>query len=438
MENLKKINIITLGCSKNLVDSEYLMKQLETGGWTVVFDSNDLSAKVVIVNTCGFIADAKEESVFTIVSLVEAKQKGDIDKIFVMGCLSQRYKEDLKKELPEVDGFFGVNEMPEILTALNTNVSEEFLNRRLLTTPKHYAYLKISEGCSWGCSFCAIPLIRGKHVSKSMPELIEQAKWLAQNGVKELILIAQDSTYYGKDIYGERRLPELMEKLSGIEGVEWIRLHYAYPTGFPDELLSVIASEPKVCKYIDIPFQHISDKVLKMMRRGITKEQTLELVKKIRQTIPDVAIRTTLLVGHPGEGEEEFNELVDFVKASRFERLGVFAYSEEEGTHSATYADEIPENVKQERVEKLMSIQREVSLENNRRRIGKSLKVIIDREEGEFYVGRSEFDSPEVDQEILIDKSLSRALVPGDFVLCTIENADDYDLYGKVINEPQE
>ncbi len=438
MENLKKINIITLGCSKNLVDSEYLMKQLETGGWTVVFDSNDLSAKVVIVNTCGFIADAKEESVFTIVSLVEAKQKGDIDKIFVMGCLSQRYKEDLKKELPEVDGFFGVNEMPEILTALNTNVSEEFLNRRLLTTPKHYAYLKISEGCSWGCSFCAIPLIRGKHVSKSMPELIEQAKWLAQNGVKELILIAQDSTYYGKDIYGERRLPELMEKLSGIEGIEWIRLHYAYPTGFPDELLSVIASEPKVCKYIDIPFQHISDKVLKMMRRGITKEQTLELVKKIRQTIPDVAIRTTLLVGHPGEGEEEFNELVDFVKASRFERLGVFAYSEEEGTHSATYADEIPENVKQERVEKLMSIQREVSLENNRRRIGKSLKVIIDREEGEFYVGRSEFDSPEVDQEILIDKSLSRALVPGDFVLCTIENADDYDLYGKVINEPQE
>ncbi len=438
MENLKKINIITLGCSKNLVDSEYLMKQLETGGWTVVFDSNDLSAKVVIVNTCGFIADAKEESVFTIVSLVEAKQKGDIDKIFVMGCLSQRYKEDLKKELPEVDGFFGVNEMPEILTALNTNVSEEFLNRRLLTTPKHYAYLKISEGCSWGCSFCAIPLIRGKHVSKSMPELIEQAKWLAQNGVKEIILIAQDSTYYGKDIYGERRLPELMEKLSGIEGVEWIRLHYAYPTGFPDELLSVIASEPKVCKYIDIPFQHISDKVLKMMRRGITKEQTLELVKKIRQTIPDVAIRTTLLVGHPGEGEEEFNELVDFVKASRFERLGVFAYSEEEGTHSATYADEIPENVKQERVEKLMSIQREVSLENNRRRIGKSLKVIIDREEGEFYVGRSEFDSPEVDQEILIDKSLSRALVPGDFVLCTIENADDYDLYGKVINEPQE
>ncbi|MFO8023018.1 MAG: 30S ribosomal protein S12 methylthiotransferase RimO [Perlabentimonas sp.] len=438
MENLKKINIITLGCSKNLVDSEYLMKQLETGGWTVVFDSNDLSAKVVIVNTCGFIADAKEESVFTIVSLVEAKQKGDIDKIFVMGCLSQRYKEDLKKELPEVDGFFGVNEMPEILTALNTNVSEEFLNRRLLTTPKHYAYLKISEGCSWGCSFCAIPLIRGKHVSKSMPELIEQAKWLAQNGVKELILIAQDSTYYGKDIYGERRLPELMEKLSGIEGIEWIRLHYAYPTGFPDELLSVIASEPKVCKYIDIPFQHISDKVLKMMRRGITKEQTLELVKKIRQTIPDVAIRTTLLVGHPGEGEEEFNELVDFVKASRFERLGVFAYSEEEGTHSATYADEIPEKVKQERVEKLMSIQREVSLENNRRRIGKSLKVIIDREEGEFYVGRSEFDSPEVDQEILIDKSLSRALVPGDFVLCTIENADDYDLYGKVINEPQE
>lgn len=434
MENLKKINIITLGCSKNLVDSEYLMKQLETGGWTVVFDSNDLSAKVVIVNTCGFIADAKEESVFTIVSLVEAKQKGDIDKIFVMGCLSQRYKEDLKKELPEVDGFFGVNEMPEILTALNTNVSEEFLNRRLLTTPKHYAYLKISEGCSWGCSFCAIPLIRGKHVSKSIPELIEQSKWLAQKGVKELILIAQDSTYYGKDIYGERRLPELMNKLSGIEGVEWIRLHYAYPTGFPDELLSVIASEPKVCKYIDIPFQHISDKVLKMMRRGITKEQTLELVKKIRQTIPDVAIRTTLLVGHPGEGEEEFNELVDFVKASRFERLGVFAYSEEEGTHSATYADEIPENVKQERVEKLMSIQREVSLENNRRRIGKSLKVIIDREEGDFYVGRSEFDSPEVDQEILIDKILSRALVPGDFVLCTIENADDYDLYGKVIN----
>jgi len=302
MDKLKKINIVTLGCSKNLVDSEYLMKQLETAGWTVVFDSNDLSAKVVIVNTCGFIADAKEESVFTIVSLIEAKSKGDINKIFVMGCLSQRYKEDLKKELPEVDGFFGVNEMPEILTALNTSVSKEFLNRRLLTTPKHYAYLKISEGCSWGCSFCAIPLIRGKHVSKSIPEIIDQAKWLAQNGVKELILIAQDSTYYGKDIYGERKLPGLIQKLSGIEGVEWIRLHYAYPTGFPVDLLEIIASDPKVCKYIDIPFQHISDKVLKMMRRGITKEQTLELIKKIRQTIPHVAIRTTLLVGHPGGG----------------------------------------------------------------------------------------------------------------------------------------
>ncbi|MFP4557732.1 MAG: 30S ribosomal protein S12 methylthiotransferase RimO [Bacteroidales bacterium] len=435
MDNLKKINVITLGCSKNLVDSEYLMKQLDGGGWKIVFDSNDPSAKVVIVNTCGFIADAKEESIFSIISLIEAKQRGAIDKIFVMGCLSQRYKEDLMKELPEVDGFFGVNELPDILKALNTDLSESNLNRRLLTTPKHYAYLKISEGCSWGCSFCAIPLIRGKHLSKSIPELIDQAEWLADNGVKELIIIAQDSTYYGKDIYGERRLPELLGKLSQISGIEWVRLHYAYPTGFPMELLNIIRDNPKVCSYIDIPFQHISDKVLKMMRRGITKNQTLYLIKKIRSTIPDVAIRTTLLVGHPGEGEEEFNELIDFVKTSRFERLGVFAYSEEEGTHSATFADDVPEDIKQERVEKIMSIQRDISLEKNRSRIGKRLKVIIDREEGEFFVGRSEFDSPEVDQEILIKKCLGRTFAPGDFVTCTIDSADDYDLYGSEVNE---
>ncbi len=432
MEN-KKINVVTLGCSKNVVDSEYLMKQLDAGGWEVIHDSDDPSAKVVVINTCGFIADAKEESVETILNFIEAKKSGLVDKVFVMGCLSQRYKDDLQKEIPEVDGFFGVSQLPEILASLNTKESVENTNRRLITTPKHFAFLKISEGCSWGCSFCAIPLIRGKHVSVPIPQLVDQARSLAQNGVKELILIAQDSTYYGKDIYGERKLTELIRELSTINEIEWIRIHYAYPAGFPYDLLTEMARNPKVCKYIDIPFQHISDRVLKSMRRGIGKQETIVLLNRIRSEVPSIAIRTTLLVGHPNESIEDFNELVDFVRDSKFERLGVFAYSPEEGTHSFEMEDSIPQAEKERRVGILMELQREISAEINHKRIGQTERVIIDREEGDYFIARTQFDSPEVDTEVLIKKEKLTQLSIGNYVTCKIIEADDYDLYGEII-----
>ena len=432
MDKLKKINIVTLGCSKNLVDSEYLMKQLETAGWTVVFDSNDLSAKVVIVNTCGFIADAKEESVFTIVSLIEAKSKGDINKIFVMGCLSQRYKEDLKKELPEVDGFFGVNEMPEILTALNTSVSKEFLNRRLLTTPKHYAYLKISEGCDRTCSFCAIPLIKGKHTSRPIDDLVKEAHFLVSQGVKEIILIAQDLSYYGMDIYKKFALAELLYKLSAVKGLKWLRLHYTFPAKFPMDVIEVMKTKSNICKYLDIPVQHISNKLLKNMRRGITKEQTYELIDHFRKEIPGMALRTTLLVGHPGETDEDFRELIDFVRYAKFERLGVFTYSEEENTYSAKhFKDDIPFSIKQTRMNEIMDVQREISNSLNTNKIGKLFKVIIDRKEGDYYVGRTEFDSPEVDNEVII-KSGKKKLKTGNFYTVEITGAEDFDLIGEL------
>lgn len=430
----RKINVVTLGCSKNVVDSEYLMKQLEVGGWEVVFDSNDTSARVVVINTCGFIADAKEESIDTILSFVEAKKQHQIDKVFVMGCLSQRYREELAEEIPEVDGFYGVTDMPAILESLSTNLSHNHLNQRHITTPKHYAFLKISEGCSWGCSYCAIPLIRGKHVSKPIPDLVEEAQFLVNQGVKEIMLIAQDSTFYGKDIYGERKLPELITELSKVDGLEWIRIHYAYPTGFPMELLTVMRSNPKVCKYIDIPFQHISTNVLKVMRRGINRDETLQFIERLRKEVPEVAIRTTLLVGHPGESEDDFNELLEFVRVMKFDRLGVFAYSEEEGTHSATLPDDVPEEVKQSRVEQIMDLQQQISLENNRLRLGKIFRVIVDREEVDYYVGRTEFDSPEVDQEVLIAKNQSVNLKSGDFVSCRIVDVADYDLYGELVS----
>lgn len=430
----RKINVVTLGCSKNVVDSEYLMEQLEVGGWEVIFDSNDTSARVVVINTCGFIADAKEESIDTILSFVEAKKRGQIDKVFVMGCLSQRYRQELTEEIPEVDGLFGVTDMPEILRSLNTSISEKHLNQRYITTPSHYAFLKISEGCSWGCSYCAIPLIRGKHISKPIPNLVEEAQFLVNQGVKELILIAQDSTFYGMDIYGERKLSELINELSRIDGLEWIRIHYAYPTGFPMDLLTVMRSNPKVCKYIDIPFQHVSTNVLKAMRRGINREETIKLIDTLRSEVPGVAIRTTLLVGHPGETEGDFNELLDFVKEMKFDRLGVFAYSEEEGTHSATLADDVPEAVKQHRVEQIMELQQQISLYNNKLRLNKIFKVIVDREEEEYYIGRTEFDSPEVDQEVLISKNQSVILKPGDFVSCRIMDVADYDLYGELVS----
>lgn len=433
MAQSKKINIVTLGCSKNVVDSEYLMKQLQSGGWQVLHDSNDSSAKVVVINTCGFIADAKEESVDTILNFIEAKKRGEISNVFVMGCLSERYKDDLKKEIPEVDGFFGVSQLPDILKQLDTPFSTPNSNRRLITTPNHYAYLKISEGCSWGCSFCAIPLIRGKHISKPIPELVDQAKSLVSDGVKELILIAQDSTFYGKDIYGERKLPELINSLSQIEGLEWIRLHYTYPSAFPLEVLDEMQSNPKVCKYIDIPLQHISNSVLKTMRRGISKDQTLELVNTIRRMVPGIAIRTTLLVGHPGETEKDFNELLDFVKTSKFERLGVFTYSEEEGTHAATLKDTVPQRIKQQRAKAIMELQQSISAAFNASRIGKVYRVIIDRREGEYYIGRTEFDSPEVDGEVMIKNSKELSLNQGDFVLCKITSADDYDLMAELV-----
>jgi len=429
----KKINIVTLGCSKNVVDSEYLMKQLDAGGWEVIHDSNDSTAKVVVINTCGFIADAKEESVDTILNFIEAKKRGEISNVFVMGCLSERYKEDLKKEIPEVDGFFGVSQLPDILSQLDTPFTPENSNMRLISTPKHYAYLKISEGCSWGCSFCAIPLIRGKHISKPMPELIEQAKSLVKEGVKELIVIGQDSTFYGKDIYGERKLPDLLESLVEIDNLEWIRIHYAYPTGFPFELLQVIQNNPKICKYIDIPLQHISDRMLKAMHRGITKSQTIDLVERIRREVPSMAIRTTLLVGHPGETEEDLEELLDFVKKYKFERLGVFTYSHEEGTPSAVLNDSIPQEEKERRAEIIMEVQRDISLHHNSLRINKIFRVIIDRSEGDYFVGRTEFDSPEVDGEVLIRKTATQNLILGQFINCRVLSAEDYDLIGEVV-----
>ena len=428
-----KINIVTLGCSKNVVDSEYLMKQLEVGGWSVVYDSNDPTAKVIVINTCGFIADAKEESVNTILSFISAKKAGIVDKVFVMGCLSQRYKEELIADIPEVDGFFGVNDMKDILKNLNTDFSENNINKRLITTPSHYAYLKISEGCSWGCSFCAIPLIRGKHISKPIPELVEEAKWLVGQGVKEIILIAQDSTFYGKDIYGTKKIADLVEQVADIVGLEWVRVHYAYPSGFPMDLLKVMANNPKVCNYLDIPFQHISDKMLKLMRRGISKQETIELINSIRREVPGIAIRTTLLVGHPGEDEKDFLELENFVKDFKFDRLGVFAYSEEENTHSASLKNNVPEKIKQQRVERIMEIQRDISLQNNLQRIGKTFRVIIDREEEEYFVGRTEYDSPEVDQEVIISKHPTTTVQLGNFGRCKITRADDYDLYGEIV-----
>jgi len=429
----KKINVVTLGCSKNVVDSEVLMHQLDKGGWKIVHNSNDPSARVVVINTCGFIGDAKEESVETILGFVDAKSKGLIDKVYVMGCLSQRYRNELESEIPEVDGIFGVSDLPQIVSELNVKYNEAELYKRWLSTPRHYAFLKISEGCSWGCSFCAIPLIRGKHVSRPIESLVNEAKELAKQGVKELIVIAQDTTFYGFDIYGERRIAQLLDSLSQIDGIEWIRLHYAYPSGFPDDLIATIKSNSKICKYIDIPLQHINTQVLKMMRRGITRKQTIDFIEKIRKNIPEIAIRTTFLVGHPGETPEAFEELIDFVNEYRFDRVGVFAYSEEEGTYAAqNFTDSIPDKVKTSRVEKLMEVQQIVSLELNQQRVGHTYKVIIDAIESNYAVCRTEFDSPEVDQEVLV-KLNGKDVKPGEFHLVRIVEAQEYDLFGEFV-----
>ena len=432
---MKKINVITLGCSKNTVDSEHLMAQLAAAGYTLTHDSDRTDAKIVVINTCGFIGDAKQESIDMILRAAAAKQAGKIERLFVVGCLSQRYAEELRAELPEVDEFFGVNEWDDIVRVLQGTPDPALATERQLTTPKHYAYLKIGEGCNWKCGYCAIPLIRGSHVSVPMETLLEEAEKLAARGVRELIVIAQDTTYYGLDLYGRRRLAELLEALCRIDGIRWIRLHYAYPTAFPDDVIEVMAREPKICKYLDIPFQHISDNQLKAMQRRHTKADAYALIAKLRKAIPDLALRTTLLVGYPGETEADFEELLKFVRTVRFDRLGVFPYSEEEGTYSAqNLTDDVPEAVKQERVDRIMALQQKISLENNRRRIGSTVQVIIDSKQGDYYVGRSQYDSPEVDQEILIRPDNKR-LIRGCFYRVRIKEAEDYDLYGELLTK---
>ncbi len=429
----KKINIITLGCSKNTVDSEHLAAQLAAMDYKVVFDSDRTDADVVVINTCGFIGDAKQESIDTILRAAQLKDQGKIEELFVVGCLSQRYADELRPELPEVDDFFGVNDWAGIVERLGAKYREENETKRELSTPSHYAYLKISEGCNWMCGYCAIPLIRGRHKSVPMEKLVAEAEALVAKGVREIMVIAQDTTYYGVDIYGERKIAELLERLCRIEKLEWIRLHYAYPTDFPDQLIEVMAREPKICRYLDIPFQHISDNQLTAMKRRHTKAEALELIAKLRRSIPDIALRTTLLVGYPGESEADFEELMEFVKSTKFDRLGVFPYSEEEGTYSATrLTDDVDDDVKQERVDRIMRLQERVSLENNAKRIGQIMRVIIDRKEGDFYIGRSEYDSPEVDQELIID-SCGKRLYRGRFYDVKITDCEDYDLFASLV-----
>jgi ribosomal protein S12 methylthiotransferase len=428
----KKINVVTLGCSKNLVDSEVLLNQLSMDGFEVVHDSNDTDSDIVVINTCGFIHDAKEESVNTILQFVDAKGRGDIDKLYVMGCLSERYKTDLEKEVPEVDKFFGKFDLKALVGELKATYRPEFIYERKITTPSHFAYLKISEGCNRVCAFCAIPGMTGKHVSKSIEDLVKEAKYLAKSGVKEILLIAQDLSYYGIDLYGKGMLAELIQKIAEIDGIEWIRLHYLYPTKFPMDILPLFKSVPKLCKYIDIPLQHSSNNVLKHMLRHVTTEETEALLQKIKEEVPGIAIRTTMLIGHPGETEEDFEQLKWFVQKHRFDRLGAFSYSHEEGTYGyKKYSDDVPENIKQARVEELMGIQQIISSQSNAARVGQTLKVIIDREDEEFYVGRTEFDSPEVDGEVLVSKETP--LKKGQFCAVEIIGAEEFDLYGKVV-----
>lgn len=426
---VNKINVITLGCSKNIYDSEILMGQLKANGKEVVHEQD---GNIVVINTCGFIDNAKEESVNTILDFVQEKKSGKVDKVYVTGCLSERYKPDLIKEIPDVDQYFGTTELPQLLNALGADYKHELIGERLTTTPKNYAYLKIAEGCDRPCSFCAIPLMRGKHRSKSIEDIIVEAEKLASDGVKELILIAQDLTYYGLDLYKKRNLAELLRCLVKVKGIEWIRLHYAFPTGFPIDVLEVMKSEPKICNYIDIPLQHISDKILKSMRRGTTKEKTTNLIQKFRDTVPNMAIRTTLIVGYPGESEEDFKILKEWVSEMRFERLGCFTYSHEENTHAFNLKDDVNSDVKKERANEIMELQSQISWELNQEKIGNVCKVVIDRKEGQYFVGRSEFDSPDVDNEVLINASKTY-LKTGEFYDVVITDAADFDLYAKVV-----
>jgi ribosomal protein S12 methylthiotransferase len=427
-----KVNIVTLGCSKNLVDSEVLLTQLRGNGVDAVHESKEDDSSVVVINTCGFIDNAKQESIDTILRYVDAKEEGVVDKVYVTGCLSQRYKDDLEKEIPEVDAWFGTRDLSRLLKVFKADYKHELIGERILTNPSHYAYLKISEGCDRPCSFCAIPIMRGKHLSRPIEELVLEAKNLAKGGTKELLLIAQDSTYYGLDLYKKRNLAELLRRLSDVEGIEWIRLHYAFPAGFPMDALEVMAERPNICKYLDIPLQHGSTRMLQLMRRGTTREKTEELLQIIREKVPGIAIRTTMIAGHPGETEKDFEELYDFIEKSRFERLGIFSYSHEDNTHSHSMADDVPDDVKQERIDAVMELQQGISLELNQAKIGKIYKTLIDRKEGGNFIGRTEFDSPEVDNEVMISAA-NEYLRTGDFASVKVKAATEFDLTGDVV-----
>ncbi|MBK7851972.1 MAG: 30S ribosomal protein S12 methylthiotransferase RimO [Bacteroidetes bacterium] len=428
-----KVNVITLGCSKNIYDSEVLMGQLKANKFDVTHESSDDDASIVIINTCGFIDNAKQESIDTILQFAHAKQNGKIDKLIVTGCLSERYKPELEKEISQVDDFFGTRDLPKLLKSLGADYKHELVGERMLTTPQQYAYLKISEGCDRPCSFCAIPLMRGKHLSVPENELVSQAKLLAAKGTKELILIAQDLTFYGLDIHGKRTLADLLRKLSDVSGIEWLRLHYAYPSGFPMDVLDVMNERENICKYLDMPLQHISDRMLKSMRRGITRDKSIQLVDSIREKVPGIALRTTLIAGYPGETEEDYAEMRDWVEKTRFDRLGIFTYSHEENTHAFELNDDVPTEVKKERAEGIMDIQQVISRELNEQKIGSTFRVLFDRKEGNYFVGRSEFDSPEVDNEILVNAAEHYIRI-GDFANVKITSAQEFDLYGEVVS----
>jgi len=423
-----RVNVVTLGCSKNLVDSEVLMAQLKANNYDVKHEVD--GAPIVVINTCGFIDNAKQESIDTILRYVDAKKAGDVEKVYVTGCLSQRYKPELEKEIPLVDGYFGTQDLPRLLKTLKADYKHELVGERLLTTPNHYAYMKISEGCDRKCSFCAIPLMRGKHVSVPMDALVTQAQGLVKKGVKEIMLIAQDLTYYGLDLYGKRNVAELIRKLADVEGLDWIKLHYAFPMGFPMDIIDTMKECPTVCNYLDMPLQHVSDNMLKLMRRGTTKEKSTKLVETIREKVPGIAMRTTFLVGYPGETEDDFNQLVDWVQEMKFDRLGAFTYSHEENTHAHKAINDVPAEVKKERAEKLMEVQRGISRDLNQKKIGKTFKVIFDRKDGDYFIGRTEHDSPEVDNEVHVKADAETYLRIGDFANIKITSAEDYDLFG--------
>ena len=428
-----RVNVITLGCSKNIHDSEVLMGQLRGNQMDVVHEDQQLNKDdIIVINTCGFIDNAKQESIDTILQYSELKDQGKVGKVIVTGCLSERYKPELEAEIKNVDSFFGTNDLQNLLSSIGADYKHELVGERLLTTPSHFSYFKIAEGCNRPCSFCAIPLMRGKHVSKPIDDLVKEAKYLAKNGTKELILIAQDLTYYGLDLYSKRNLADLLRNLSDVDGIEWIRLQYAYPSGFPMDILDVMNERSNICNYLDMPLQHISDSMLSSMRRGITRQKTIDLVNSIRNKVPDIALRTTLICGYPGETERDFEEMKEWVSESRFDRLGCFTYSHEEKTHAHLLNDDVPEEVKQQRVEDIMNIQQEISFNINQDKVGKVFKVLIDKKEGNYLIGRTEFDSPEVDNEVLIDARISYA-TPGTFVQVKIDRAEDFDLYGQIV-----